>query len=67
VSPTTFEEVRRAAGREIADAEDWLRSDWSDQPSARQIEALRQVRRRLAEAHDLIDTMAARSLDKAGR
>ena len=58
MSATTFEEIRRQAVRKVADAEDWLRSDWSDKPTARQCAARAKAAHYLAEAHAWLDTAA---------
>jgi hypothetical protein len=54
----TFEEIRREALRKVADGEDWLRSDWSDEPSRAQVLCLRAAGHHLAEAHKALDNMA---------
>lgn len=62
----TFEEIRRRAYGVIGDAEDWLRSDWSDEPTLRQARAMQEAARHLDAAKTALND-AVRRPNERGR
>ena len=51
----SFLDCRREAYRLLRDVEDWLRSDWSDEPSQEQIIALGDAFEAIARAKHYLD------------
>jgi hypothetical protein len=56
----SFLYCRREAYRLLGDAEDWLRSDWSDEPNEEQIDALGDAFEAIARAKRHLDQASAR-------